>query len=162
VPIRPEREPAAVVVRVRLLDEQHLAFAREVGALVIERELRDMRVAGSVGEVDVQVAAARREREAEETLFAPEGHPVRQVEDDPRIRTRGERHDPPDLLGDVQRTVAGPNGHRDRLLELRHGDQPYPSIREMRLPRGATGVGRTQRDERGQDDDERPAPPDGR
>jgi hypothetical protein len=126
------------VVRERLLDEQHQALARRIGAVVVERELGDVGVALGVREVHVQVAAVRRERETQEALLAAERHAVRQVEDDPRIRTRGERDHPPDLLGDVQRVIAGPHGHRDRLLELGHRHEPDPRVHETGLGRCRT------------------------
>jgi hypothetical protein len=56
VPVGAEREVAAVVVRERLRNDQQVAPASEIGGPVVERELRDVRVATEVGVVDGEEA----------------------------------------------------------------------------------------------------------
>ena len=94
-----ERELAAVVVLLGLVDEQQLAqLARGDRAVLAGAELGDPRVAALVAPVQVEPAVRREvgvEGDAEQALFGPERHAVGEVEQRPPLAAR----DPDDAAG---------------------------------------------------------------
>ncbi len=169
VAVRAEHEVAAVVVRERLLHEQHLTPRAEIGRPVLEAELGDVGVTDRVGEVHVQEPAVRRERQTQQALLAPERDLRPHVQDHLGLVAPVEERDhPPGLLGDVDRVVALSDRERQRLLERRNQAELHTDLAELRRVPGHRVAGRPRRsaggwggrlsDARaryGEDDDER-------
>src|SRR3984893_802613 len=84
IAIVPEAKLPAVVVGIRLLDEEQLAAARLIHAAA-HGVLDDPRVSIGVGVVQVQVAAVRREGYAEQALLAAALEHLADVEHRPAI-----------------------------------------------------------------------------
>ena len=146
VPVGPEQDVAAVVVGVGLVDEEHAPGRRSVRAVAAHRVLDHVRVAIGVGVVDVQVRAVGRERDAEQALLAPARRLCREVEDRSRIDLAvADGDDLAGLLREIERVVAGPDRHRERLRELgdRHqADRHLTQVRRGRRRRNAARAAR--------------------
>ena len=120
IAIRSERELTAIVVRLRLLDDEQVPARRRVGDPAVHRELVDVRVAGLVGVVHVDVRPVGRERDPQETLLTGRRRVAPEIEDraTDELPTADGAHQTR-LLRDVQRLVAAARGHRGGSSELR-------------------------------------------
>jgi hypothetical protein len=107
VAVGTERELAAVVVRLRVVDGEEVALRSRVDHASVHGELVDSRVAVATGVVDVEVRTVRRERQAEQAALTAVGHLILEVEhrtpDQPPVANGA---DPSGLFGHVQRRVA--------------------------------------------------------
>ena len=113
----------------------------------VHREPRDVRVAVRVGVVHVELVATRCEGEPQEPLLTSEGHVVGEIDHGHPVDgpPGPDRHDLPRLLGHVERVVAGPDRHRQRLVERRNQHQSDPNVGELRRRGRSAGCGRSRR-----------------
>ena len=121
------------MVRVRLVHHEDVATRGGIRPVAFHREPGDVRVAVRVGVVHVELVAPWCEGEPQEPLLTSEGHVVGEI--DHRHLVDGppgaDRHDLPRLLRHVERGVARPDRHRERLLERRHLHQSDPHVGEL-------------------------------
>ncbi len=156
-PVRAECEVPAIVVGVRLLDDQHGAQALPVESTGgVDGELDDVGVAVVVGEVDVRLRAVRMERQAEQSLLATGSREVADVEHDRRAGAALDTGDRAILSGDVEAGVAVPPREVDGCGHLGDRSQGhlgwcFGSSRWAGRCRTADGEG----DRRGSDDEAR-------
>ena len=126
VVVGPERELTAVVVRLRLLDDEQVPAGRLVGDPPVHRELVDVRVARVVGVVHVEVVPVGREREPEEALLAVRLGVALEVEhracDELPVADRAH---PAGLLGDVERGITAAHRHGRGATERRDPCEPH-------------------------------------
>jgi hypothetical protein len=149
--VRPEREVPAVVVRVRLVDgqEAHTAPRRHPVRVRPDRVAVDARVAGAVGEVDVDVGLRREvrmERETEQASFATGRDRAREVEERRRQPlAAGDDPHATGLLDDEEATaaVAGPRDEDWFVKSARDEGQAQRDVGGVERCRGrGAGSGR--------------------
>ena len=154
--VRAEREPAAVVVRVRLVDAEKEPGARGERSRAVRLVPHDARVAGPVRVVHVDEAVRPVhgvEREPEETLLAAGRDRVADVEEEPVAELPALKYaNRPALLDDVEAARLVP-----RRRDLHRLDEPS---RDDRAPEdalcGGRGTGHRHDEDTGEDEDGEP------
>ena len=112
---------AALVVRVRLRDDEELAPARRHDGLAAHPVLVDVRVVVRVGVVDVELRSVGRERDAEESfLVAVREGADREDRRGGEVAGRVDDAYSTGLLGDEHVRVVRAPRERDRAVEARH------------------------------------------
>ena len=139
--VRPELQLAAVVIGVRLLDEEELPGARGDRPAVARSELDHARVAVPIGVVDVEAVVLRirgTERDGEQPALAAARDARADVEERPGDAPADEVPDAPGLLDDVEpvrlrcrrrdigrvREAGRVRAHADRRCR-EHGGRPH-------------------------------------
>jgi hypothetical protein len=131
-----EDQVPALVVGVRLVDEQDLPARVRNGAATLHGVLDDPGVGARVGVVDVE-APVGREGQAEQSLFGARRDIGGDVENGSGVDLAAS--DGPDaatLLGNVKGAVAGAQGHGHRLVEAGDPSEPELDVGQVGAARG--------------------------